>query len=166
MKASSGVLFAVMVIACFIAIAAYRWYQANTVYANKPGSTSEFFRTYDPGPVISKYGTERQRSSGASSGSGWREATRTRNMTVNVALPESQVAGLTAALRNDIDTKLRTQSHLIGWSEDSAEYAYEYETRNAWGFFILGRIEPEPSNDCAVAKTWRVRMRFIERWHK
>jgi hypothetical protein len=166
MKASSGLWIVAGVIACATAIGAYRWHAANTVLATEPRSTSEFFRTYDPGPVLRKYGTERQHSDGTGSGSGWRQATRTRELTAVIALASSQVAGLTAALRNDIDTKLRAQGRLLGWSEGSGEYAWEYGSGNTWGFFVLERIEPELSNNCAVPGTWRVHMRFIERWQK
>jgi hypothetical protein len=165
MKPSSWILIAIGVIASAIGFGSYRWYMANTVFAND-SLTSEFFRTYDPGPVLRKYGSERERNSSTSSGSGRDEATRGRGMTAIISLPAGQVAGLTAALRNDIDTKLRAQGHLIGWDEDSGEYSYEYEGRNAWGILILERIEPEPSNDAAIATTWRVRLRLIERCHK
>ena len=169
MKASSSILIATTVIASAVGIGSYRWYMPTTVFANdifaNDSLTSEFFRTYDPGPVLMKFGSERERSSGTSSGSGSNEATRTRGITAIISLPASQVAGLTAALRNDIDTKLRAQVHLIGSAEDSSDYSYEYESRNAWGFLILERIELEGSNG-GDATTWRVRMRLIERCHK
>jgi hypothetical protein len=169
MKTSSGILIATSVIASAIGIGPYRWYMPTTVFANNifanDSLTSEFFKTYDPGPVLMKYGSERERSSGRSSGSGSNEATRARGITAIISLPASQVAGLTAALRNDIDTKLRAQVHLIGSAEDSGEYSYEYETRNAWGFLILERIELEQSSG-GDATTWRVRMHLIERCHR
>jgi hypothetical protein len=152
------------VIASAIILGSYRWHLANTVFADAP-LTSEFFRTYDPGPVLSKFGTVRQSSGFNGSSAGWRESTRTRGITAIIALPEGQVAGLSAALRDDIDTKLRAQGRLTGWGEDSGEYSYEYESRSAWGYFILERIEPERSNG-GYAATWRVRMRLIERAHK
>jgi hypothetical protein len=165
MKVSSGFLIAVSVIA-LLGVGAYRWHEVNTVSAKTQGSTSEFFRTYDPGPVLRRYGTERARTSGTSSALGWHEATRKREMTATIALDATQVADLGAALRNDVDTKLRAQGRLIGWGADSGEYDWEYESDNAWGFFVLESIEPEPSKDCPVANIWRVRMRFIERWHQ
>lgn len=166
MKALPGRLIAVAAFALLLGVGTYRWHEANTVYANTPGSTSEFFRTYDPGPVFRRYGAERQRSSGESSSSGWHEATRTREMTATIALTANQVADLSVALRNDVEARLWAQGRLLNWGEDSGEYAYEYESRNAWGLLILERIEPEPSKDCAIATSWRVRMRVIERWHR
>ena len=137
---------------------------ANTVFADEL-LTSEFFRTYDPDPLLSKYGIVRQRLGSTGSSAGWRDATRTRGITAIIALPASQVAGLTAALRKDIDTKLRGEVRLMGSGEDSSEYSYEYESRSAWGYFILERIEPEQSHG-DDATLWRVRMRLIERCHK
>jgi len=113
-------------------LGSYRWHLANTVFADAP-LTSEFFRTYDPGLVLSKFGTVRQSSGFNGSSTGWRESTRTRGITAIIALPERQVAGLSAALRDDIDTKLRAQGRLMGSGEDSGEYSYEYESRSAWG---------------------------------
>ena len=164
MKASSGIVIAGCVIASAIVFGSYRWGMANTVFADAP-LTSEFFRTYDPGPVLRKFGTLREGYGFNSSSAGWRESTRTRGITAIIALPEGHVAGLTAALRDDIDTKLRAQGRLKGSAEDSGEYSYEYESRSAWGYFILERIEPERSNG-GDAATWRVRMRLIERAHK
>jgi hypothetical protein len=91
----------------------------------EPGSTSEFFRTYDPGPVLSSYGTEHQRSAGDGANSGLHEATRTRHVTAVVSLPENRVAELAAALRKDVDAQLRKHSHIIGAAEDSGEIAYD-----------------------------------------
>jgi hypothetical protein len=87
-------------------------------------------------------------------------------MTATIALTANQVADLSVALRNDVEARLWAQGRLLNWGEDSGEYAYEYESRNAWGLLILERIEPEPSKDCAIATSWRVRMRVIERWHR
>jgi hypothetical protein len=164
MKAASAIVIAGCAIASAIVLGSYRWHMANTVFADAP-LTSEFFRTYDPGPVLSKFGIVRQGDGFNGSSAGWRESTRTRGITAIIALPAGQVAGLTAALRDDIDTKLLAQGRFMGSGEDSGEYSYEYETRSAWGYLILERIEPERSNG-GDADTWRVRMRLIERAHK
>jgi hypothetical protein len=162
MKSALGILIAAIPIACFVGIGVH--HSINTVSASEPGSTSEFFRTYDPGPVLSRYGTERLRSFSTGASSGLHEATRTRQVTAIVNLPEDRVANLAAALRDDVDARLRRQGHVRGRSEGSGEAAYEYDSGKAWGFFVLERIEPETPRGSAAAGTWRVRMLFIERW--
>ncbi len=160
MKVSRGALITSVLIVGVIGFGSYRWYMAKTVFANE-ALTSDFYRTYDPGPVLRKYGAEISRGNIVSSGSGWGEATRTREITANVSLAAGQVEDLTAALQKDIDMKLRAQGRVIGSGQDSGEASYEYESRHAWGFFILERIEPERTDG-----VWRVRMRMIERCHK
>jgi hypothetical protein len=161
MKASSRILIVGLVIAGF---AAYIWHRANTVFADEP-FTSGFFRTYDPNPVFSKYGIVRQGGGSMGGRPGCPEGTQTRRITALIAMPASHVAGLSSTLRDDIDSKLRTQGHLMGSSEDSGEYSYEYNSGSAWGDLTLERIEPEQSNS-GDAETWRVRMRMIERCQK
>jgi hypothetical protein len=60
MKLSSGVLIAGSVIAGVAGFGSYHWHMVNTVFADEP-LESEFFRTYDPGPLLNKYGAVHQR---------------------------------------------------------------------------------------------------------
>lgn len=161
MKLSSVVLIAGTVIVGVIGFGSYHWHMANTVFADEPLG-SEFFRTYDPGPLLSKYGTVRQRLSSI----GGSEATQTRGITAIVALPASRVAGLSASLRDDIDNRLRAQFQHMGCSEESGEHSCGYENSTTWGYLILERIEAEKLPHSPDVAAWRVRMQLIERPHK
>jgi hypothetical protein len=164
MKISSGVSIAFYVMASVLGFGLVGGHHVNTVSAAVP-QASEFFRTFDPGPLLTKYGTVRSHGSSATANAGSPESTSMRGLTVNVVLPASQVAALTQELRTEIETRLQAQGRIVGRSQDSGEYSYEYDSGNSWGFCILERIEPEaPRGDDGA--TWRVLVRIIERVHQ
>lgn len=150
--------------AALLLYGAYAWRQSGMVFATLPQNASEFFRTYDPGPIIRQFGKETQVSTGQSAGSGWRVATRDRSLTASLDIAPSRVPALASALRSDIESKLRATASRRSEEESSGEAIYEYETRNAWGVVILERIEPD-SNTGVNPSSWRLQLRIIERWH-
>ncbi len=70
----------------------------------------------------------------------------------------NQIAGLSAALRDDIDTKLRLATGRRS-GEELGEHLYGAKAQLLAGYLILERIEPERSNG-GDATSWRVRMRL------
>lgn len=145
-------------------LAAYRSYTTSLIFADQVGPTTEFFRTYDPGPVVAHFGKERERSYGEGGGSGKvGEIPHVELMTLLVEVEPSRLGDLSAALRTDIRSKL---PHMVSLQvEDHNDATFTTVSPNAWGYVLLSGPVPEPVDQCPTATTWRIKLRMVERCH-